>query len=249
MLKHPLTLLAALLTLGLATSAAAQDTCIEIQPGQAVGPLRLGMSQAEFDKLKLPVTKNEFDQTLHGPYQVQFTQGELSHVGVDGRLAACLQVKGSAVKLDGRKAQPAELAAQLKDCGPLHANLGGNVIYCKRGISLTQSLAGLELRLDSQSTEPKAICDGYVVPGDPQGSARAVKVQEGKRYCVGTRTLSSTVKPDDLTDLAGELRYNTCRKTQSRGATTVSCDYQGVKFIFAGPTLALDSIEAVPLKQ
>jgi len=242
-----------LLTLALAATASAQDNCKSFDPGHGATPFTFGMKKPDLGKFGYEVKPGFTDGVFEvGPYTIWLDATGVTTIAVDASALPCLVPAGAkskkAPRIDASKARMEELATFFGGCGLLQMNTGANVIDCANGITILQSMAGIELRTSKEARPVETPCDAYVTPGATDATTKAVDVKPGKVYCVGTRTLTADVSPADITALDGKLRYNTCPRTDNRGGTTVQCDYDGVRFLFAGPKQALHRIEAIPTK-
>lgn len=245
----PLLLFAALL-LPAATAAAQDATCPEIKPGVSIGPVRVGMPRADLDKLKLTIQPGFNENNLKvGALQVYLKDGVVEAVGADSGAVSCVTLHGkNQLKLDETPME--EIAARFTGlCGPHQFNTGATVIDCKNGLSILQHLGGKELRVERTPPDVQVTCDAWVMPASTSRTTAEADVLPNKRVCFQGRDFTADLTPDDIIPLSGKRHINTCERTTARGATTLSCHYDGVRLTFAGPKLTLARMEAIPLRK
>lgn len=213
-----------------------------IMPGHGVGALKLGMTEAQVRAAGLPIKPGRFETERRvDQFDVRFKDGVVVAISLElGKQPQALHIGRTGVQSTSAQA----LAKATAGCGPLERRTGGNIIQCASGLLIAQHMGGLAVTVQAPATRSDApVCDDYLEPGNP---ASKISVQPGKAYCLPSRVVTTkTVQADVL----GALRYNTCQTQANRGATVVTCPYQGTRFIFAGPTLVLAEVHGVPLKQ
>lgn len=118
-----------------APPAAASDGDVVVVPGQSVGPVRLGMSLAQFEALGLPRHPRYSAMTI--PYTAYFEHDDrVSSVEVSLRHSPGNVVVGDVVI--EKTATVDEAVAALGDCEPPDARVGGTHIRCRnRGLSIS----------------------------------------------------------------------------------------------------------------
>lgn len=209
-----------------------------VVPGQSIGPIKLGQTLAQLQATKIEIKPGRFDgERRVGAFNVQFKGDKVTSISFDMGKA------GQPISLNNKKftpTTPQAIATAAGACGPLQRRTGGNIIECITGLTIGQHLGGLTVTVEAPAASTANVtCDGYLEPGNPKS---ALEVQPGKVYCLPTRTVTTaTVEKDVL----GKLSYNTCRTQRNRGATVVTCAFQGTRFIFAGPQGALHRVEGV----
>lgn len=251
------TLITATLALLCFAGSASADECVELSPGKGIDELRLGMSETDKLLQKIKAEPGGIEGWFKSSrYEYQLSSGrsmkKVYIVRASLNDAKCVKLPGKAplkADLDTLEA----LAAYVGECHPVQMNIGATVVNCADGVTLLQHRGGLDVQISQlqETASDKPVCAGYVAPGKGafvpgRGKVDAISLEPGKTYCAGSRTLDTTVRPDDV---LGKLRYNTCQTQANRGATTITCPYQGVEFVFAGPKLALHHLRSVPMKQ
>ncbi len=220
--------------------------CLSVEPNYKLGKVRLGMTKDELAKLGEVKEAGAGWESVAG-YRVKMGLGEVSAVEHDLKAGLCLKVLGREVEGD---VGPHVLAAALGGCGVEQVNEGGNVITCPSGARVLwggdAGKAPVALRVEREG-HPRTVCEGYAVPGqyaatrngriDPTAEKPAALPVGGPvTVCVGDREISSSTRVDEV-DRPG------CTKQANRGATLVTCE--GVRYIFAGPTLVLSQVEVL----
>lgn len=119
-------------------------------PGQAIGPLKLGMSRAEIAGL-MPHPSGQMgpDVGVVGPYDVVFANDKLTSIAftLTGTTTG-LQVGDHTVPAS---ASLDDVARAVPDCGPPEAREGGTVITCSNGRTLIKLVNG---QVEVQVLEP-----------------------------------------------------------------------------------------------
>jgi hypothetical protein len=238
-----------LLSLIALAGAAQASQCPVVTPGVGIGPVKLGMTNAQVHKLGVPITQSTHEVNIRvAGLEVWFTDGRVSQIAADSANAGCAVVHGQTIDL---KKAPLEAMAAIRPgtCGPLDIRTGGNAIECESGLAFYQHMAGKEVRVAAALPAPKTRCDAYVAPG-AEGDKRvgSVAVKPGETVCFQGRTFTGDLTPPDVESIHGMRHINTCEKQVNRGATVLTCRYSGVRLIFGGPTLRLARMEAVPVK-
>lgn len=213
-----------------------------VVPGQSIGPITLGMTEAAIVRTGIQVKPGRFDQERRvGVFDVTFTDGKVSGVSYAlGESGQPLRINGTALT----PKSPQQMAALIKGCTPMQRNYGGNVIECTSGATIVQHMGGLGIRVGAPAAvTSKPTCAGYLEPGNPSSS---LEIKPGKTYCLPTRTVTTALRPADV---LGTLRYNTCQEEVAIGGTTITCPFQGTQFIFAGPGAVLHAVKGVAMKQ
>lgn len=231
---------------GLAARLQPPRDCLSVEPNYTLGKVRLGMTKDELARLGEVKDAGAGWETVAG-YRVKMGLGEVSAVEHPLKAGMCLKVLGREVEGD---VGPHVLAAALGGCGVEQNNEGGNVISCPAGARvLWGGDAGkgpVTLRVEREG-HPRTVCEGYAVPGryaatrngriEPTAEKPAALPLGGPvTVCVGDREISSSTRVDEV-DRPG------CTKQANRGATLVTCE--GVRYIFAGPTLVLSQVEVL----
>ncbi|MGK0359068.1 MAG: hypothetical protein ACI9U2_001364 [Bradymonadia bacterium] len=219
---------------------------VTLVPGQSLGPIALGASEAELVKAGLSITPGRFETERRvGQFDVTFADGKVSRIALElgkGPMGSGTILSIGETQFVGLS--PQQIAAVIGGCGPMQRNRGGKVIECGSGATVVQHKGGMGVRVGPASTSINApVCDGYLEPGNAKSK---LKVEPGKTYCLPSRLVNSAVRPDDV---LGSLRYNTCQEQPNRGATTITCPFQGTRFVFAGPTLVLTEVSGVPMQK
>ncbi len=253
-MRYVIALIVGLSVMVLVSSASAQSPCVTLKPGKSLGKISIGMTQAQLKATGLPI-KDGFTEGVFevGQYQVWTDKTGVTAVRLSLGGVQCLEIPGKSRLNISQKTPMADIAQYLGTCGPIAHNRGGNVIACGDNTGVLGHMGGMDIGIGDHFSAPATTCDAYITPGAPGSKTASVEVEENKTYCVDSRVfspqLTSKLKPADLTALDGELRYNTCKTTANRGATVVDCPYQGVSFVFGGPTLMLSKINAIEMKQ
>jgi hypothetical protein len=120
-----------------------------VAPGKGIGPIRMGMTEAEVEATKLPVEKTQSGMWHVGPYRVLFEDGQV--ISVDAKLREL----GGAV-LGGTTLGPEEqsldrFAANLTGCGKVETR--GHQVVCGDGtatIIVGSPQGGVEVEVISQ---------------------------------------------------------------------------------------------------
>jgi len=248
--------LALALALSLPASAAlAADpaaTCPAVLPGEALGPVRLGMTLAELEGLGLEVRPAHHPNAREvGPYRVTLTEGRITTVGLesDDDGGDCVRIDDADVVL--AEVPLAELAAHWPgQCGPLQMNIGANVIDCAHGVTVLAHRAGKAVRVTAERAAVPIRCDAYVAANAAaRPRVRTADVPAGARVCFQTRVLTSDLTPDDVTKVTSPQHISTCVRTDGVGGTMLECHFQGVRLIFGGPGPSLRRVESIPIRQ
>lgn len=219
------------------------QTPVAATPGRSFGPLALGMTAAQVKATGLPLKPGRFEgEQGVGGFWVRMAGGKVTSISLDFAKGAPAPIKVGKHTTTADSAQA--IAKAAAGCGPLQRRTGGNVIECTSGLVVAQHLGGVTVTVEAAATQSDApTCADYLVPGDP---ASKIDVQPQKSYCLPARVVTAkTVEKDVL----GTLRYNTCKTQRNRGATVVTCPFQGTRFIFAGPYGALHRVEGVPFER
>ena len=219
---------------------------VVVVPGQSLGPIALGASEADLVKAGLQIKPGRFETERRvGAFDVNFKDGKVSSVAFE--MGNGLKDRGTVLHIGAARAfgtSAQAIASHLKGCGPMQRNRGGNVIECTSGATVVQHMGGLAVRVGPAAKATDApVCAGYLEPGNP-GSK--LNIEPGKTYCLPSRLVNSGVRPEDV---LGRLRYNTCQTQALIGATTVTCPFQGTRFMFAGPKGMLVEVGGVPMKK
>lgn len=219
---------------------------VTVVPGLSLGPVVLGASEADLVKAGLSITPGRFETERRvGQFDVTFADGKVTKIAFElgkGPMGSGSTLRIGKTQFAGQS--PQQVAALIAGCGPMQRNRGGNVIECSSGATVVQHMGGMGVRVGPAATSMSGpICDGYLEPGNAKSK---LKIEPGKTYCLPTRLVNSAVRPDDV---LGRLRYNTCQKQPNRGATTITCPFQGTRFVFAGPTLVLTEVSGVPMQK
>lgn len=244
-----------------AESVAPKRACLEVVPGQSLGPVKLGMTREALGRLGLPVEA--------GPVEGQWKVGAFTAVtDAEGKVAAVWR------ELSGQGAPPClahgqrrvevqpdaeAIAAALGACGPVDVREGGNTIDCFAGA------AGLGFGLDTATQTPwmrvsvdagplKEVpkCGAYVTPdGRVVDGAGFMAVKAGKpvetfeveirperALCVGDQVLDAKLMPARWNQMA----RTTCKTQANRGGTIVTCDGGRLELRFAGPPATLSQV-------
>lgn len=113
-------------------SGAAAANVPELVPGVGIGPVRIGMTRAELDRLGLPTKPGPMgnDVTV-GPYTASMDGDRVGAVFLElSKVPSGARVGGTVfdahAKIDA-------VAAKLRDCGAMQVNEGANVISCEGG--------------------------------------------------------------------------------------------------------------------
>jgi hypothetical protein len=103
-------------------------------PGVAIGPVRIGMTRAELDGLKLPTKPGPITgEIVYGPYHVQFEQDRATFIHAELReLPSGVRVGGTVFDPGTKSIE--SIAAKLPACGKMQINEGANVIECAAGL-------------------------------------------------------------------------------------------------------------------
>ena len=219
---------------------------VVVAPGISLGPVALGAREADLVKAGLQIKPGRFETERRvGAFDVNFKDGKVSSVAFE--MGNGLKGRGTVLHIGAARAfatSAQAIASHLAGCGPMQRNLGGNVIECTSGATVVQHMGGIGVRVGpAADATDEPVCAGYLEPGNP---ASKLEVEPGKTYCLPSRLVNSGVRPKDV---LGRLRYNTCETKVLIGATTITCPFQGTRFMFAGPTAMLVEVSGVPMKK
>ena len=244
----------------LAAAAAGPAAALSIAPapmvvraGHSMGPLKLGMTEAEVRALqpKLTIAPGYTDTVLNvGPYEVQFVDGRVARITVIYDRLDHPLLLGDTGKVLPRGTM-AEVARVVGGCGPVELGVGGSRLPCPGGLNLFSVGPPGLLRIDvvpdaaTASTPEHVVCDAYALPGKVGDRAT---VSAGQTLCVESRALPQATV---AADIVGKYRYNTCDRVEAKGAepATVTCAFDGVRFVFGGPNGTLSAAEGVAIRK
>jgi hypothetical protein len=130
-----------------------------------------------------------------------------------------------------------DVARHVDGCGPVQFG-NSERVQCDSGLVIT---GNKHLRLQVipaalSSTGPK--CDDYLEPGR---SGSGFDVQAGKTYCLPGQMVGAQTRLSDV-EATG------CVVKRNRGATVVTCNARGTRFVFAGPDQRLSRVGSVPFQ-
>lgn len=106
------------------------DEVPALEPDHGIGPIRLGMSEAELARLGLPMSDAYAGKQV-GPYRVLLEGGRVSFIEAPLAELPGLRIGGHTVPSGERDI--ARIADHLAGCGPLQILEGGNIIECHGG--------------------------------------------------------------------------------------------------------------------
>lgn len=245
-------------------TAQAAENCLELHPGQGIGPVRLGMKLADLEKLGMgkltSEAKGAFGVRVEvGPFTIRLDEaGQVRSIITELKPPVCLTVAGKSLRVTG----PEEVAHAIGTCGPERMNIGANLFECDGvkvgfgGMPVGNNVVSLRVETVAKSTND-AICAGYLVPGElavpnslaaasrPEGTLAALAIQQGKNYCLMGRVVDRSLRPKDVWD---KLHISTCEEKNVLGGTYVTCPYYGARFVFVDKQNELDRIEVIPIK-
>lgn len=224
-----------------------------LRPGDGLGPIRLGMSEAEVRALEAehPIRAGYAPSILNvGHFEVQLKDGKVVRASVmPATLGALVKFQPSGLNLPrvGLEA----VAEVIGGCGPVEHLEGGNRIVCGGGVTIYQPGLTRNLRFDvgvaTTEASPKAgapTCDAYAHLGDP---SHKIAVGPGQYICVDSRMVPQSSQAGDI---VGTLGFNTCDKVAATATTpaSVTCAFDGVRFIFNGANGTLGTVEGVAVR-
>ena len=115
-----------------ASQSAADADVPELIPGVGIGPVKIGMTRADLDKLGLPIKPGELPMILWvGPYEARLKNDRVDTVYVEiPQLSSGAKVGG---KVFDKTAKLEVVAQALNGCGPVKGGTGSSVMPCEGG--------------------------------------------------------------------------------------------------------------------
>ena len=133
---------------------------VRLIPGQALGPLHIGMSRGDLAKVGFEVKPHPSGQLgdnvrVVGPYQIVLDGDRVASIEVKlGDLPGGVSVAGRAIAAGASLEQLTKL---LPDCRPAEAREGGTVVVCGGGTTLIK--VGLE---EHPAVELQIVAPGFL---------------------------------------------------------------------------------------
>jgi len=231
-------LVCALITTLLPASVLAAEPCPALVPGKSLGPLRLGMTRAQVEKLGLgPLECAEPGRCRTGPFEVILGPLDDCPVCVTG--VALALTEGRCTKVQGQRfdadAKMERIAAAVGECSRVWVEEGRRTIHCVHGLAQVWD-SPLEVRVQPEAAKLVFTCDAYILPGEGVASAKGwtavptdLRPKTGGHYCLGDLDLRSAMTPAAAVEALGPER---CKQGEGTAANLVSCAALGLELRF-----------------
>lgn len=224
--------------------------CIPIQPGQSMGPIRLGMTVPQLKALKLgfAYTSPRYRTVAKvGNYRVVFDvkKGKRTVRIVQRQITKkvrCIQLGKK--RIDTTRSTQS-IASQLGQCLPIEMRRGGNVIQCHNyGLLLSYNgyrggWRSLSIQKIKPISMPMPRCSNYLVPGShiatpnkdwktSKTKSVRIKIKPNVTYCVRNTQLSTHTGMSAIPNIF----YGECSQHKVKNGWVVHCNHTRIQFFF-----------------